>query len=273
MAMKQGATDFTGAVSLFADPTTAMQAATKQYVDTHSGAGGIPEAPITGLTYGRKNATWVTVTSGGAPGPPGPTGPPGPQGNPGPQGPQGPKGDQGIQGPQGVSGTQGPPGVAGPTGPQGVKGDKGDTGDTGPAGPAGPQGIKGDKGDTGDPGPAGPAGTTDWAGITGKPSTFPPDPEAVDDRVAALILAGSNITLTYNDSANTVTIAAATGGVVDGDKTDITVSGGGTTWTIDNNVVTYAKMQDVSATSRILRSEERRVGKEWRLGAAADRDK
>lgn len=36
--------------------------------------------------------------------------------------------------------------------------------------------------------------------------------ESIDDRVAALLVAGANVTLTYNDGANTLTIASSGGG-------------------------------------------------------------
>ena len=61
------------------------------------------------------------------------------------------------------------------------------------------------------------------------------------------------VTLGANLSMSGTTLnAAGASGVADGDKQDITASAAGTVWTIDPGVVTYAKMQPVSATDRLL---------------------
>jgi hypothetical protein len=55
-----------GNTTLSADPTLALQAATKQYVDGKtSGQIGIPDAPSDGNTYARLNGAWSNVVDAG----------------------------------------------------------------------------------------------------------------------------------------------------------------------------------------------------------------
>ena len=66
------------------------------------------------------------------------------------------------------------------------------------------------------------------------------------------LAAGAGIAITTNAGTDTVSIASTLVGVTDGDKGDVTVGSSGTSWTIDSKAVTYAKIQDVSATDRLL---------------------
>jgi hypothetical protein len=58
--------------------------------------------------------------------------------------------------------------------------------------------------------------------------------------------------ITISAAGLSVATGGGGGGISDGDKGDIIVSGTGTILTIDTDAVTYAKMQNVSATDKIL---------------------
>lgn len=53
-------------------------------------------------------------------------------------------------------------------------------------------------------------------------------------------------------SLSGTTLTATAVGLTDGDKGDITVSATGSSWVIDNQAVTYAQIQNVSATDKLL---------------------
>ena len=81
---------------------------------------------------------------------------------------------------------------------------------------------------------------------------------------SAAIAAKANISHThttsqitdYTTNTNSLINAAigsiAATGVSDGDKGDITVTSSGTAWAVDSGAITYAKMQNISVTDRLL---------------------
>jgi len=91
--------------------------------------------------------------------------------------------------------------------------------------------------------------------------------ESVDDRVSALLVAGTNITITYNDAANTLTIAASGGGLsgtgsVDNAALRADGTGGATlqnsAWIINdnltaspNNTINHACLEATGGTTNV----------------------
>lgn len=71
--------------------------------------------------------------------------------------------------------------------------------------------------------------------------------ETARDAIAAALVAGANITITPNDGADTIIIAAGDSGVPDGDYGDIVVAPEG--WSIDTGVVTTDMMAAIAASS------------------------
>jgi hypothetical protein len=126
----------------------------------------------------------------------------------------------------------------------------------------GPFAVRGDVGPAGPIGPIGPDGDITWesAWVTATAYTVN---QAVSRNGSSYVCIANHTSGAANEPgvgaswATVWDLLAAKGaqgdpgaGVSDGDKGDVVVASG--VWSIDNNVVTYAKMQDVSATARVL---------------------
>ena len=96
-------------------------------------------------------------------------------------------------------------------------------------------------------------GVVPWGAITGTLSAQTDLAAALAAKQATLVSATNIKTINGNSilGAGDLVISGGGGGISDGDKGDITVSGSGAVWTIDSGVVSLSKMADL-ATSTII---------------------
>jgi hypothetical protein len=94
------------------------------------------------------------------------------------------------------------------------------------------------------------AGSGDPEDLTGTQATTLLD--TFTSSLKGLAPASGGGTTNFLRADGTWAAPAGGGGVSDGDKGDITVSSSGTVWTVDNDAVTYAKIQNVSNNNRLL---------------------
>lgn len=85
----------------------------------------------------------------------------------------------------------------------------------------------------------------DHAGLTGIPSAYTL-PTASTTTLGGVKVDGLSITIVSG------VISASAGGIADGDKGDITVSGSGATWTVNDGDVTLAKLARVGTAGQVL---------------------
>ena len=231
----------------------------------------------------------------------GPAGPQGPQGIQGLQGLKGDKGDTGDVGPQGPTGPQGLTGPQGPQGERGTDGTSvqlkgavatvadlnniigpsvGDlyvvtaTGDgyvwdgtqwanagpirgpEGPQGPAGPQGPTGPQGPEGPQGPAGIANSFTTIAVAGQNNLL-----ADSNNDTLTLVAGTNVTITTDDTTDTITISASGDGKVNAgtasqlayyasSSNQVSATGTGLTWTAGTNTLTATNLVSDSFSSQ-----------------------
>lgn len=173
----------------------------------------------------------------------------------GTQGPTGPTGATGNVGATGAAGSAGATGATGNTGATGGVGATGSAGNTGAAGPTGPTGVTGA---TGPQGPSGLNGTGLTDGdkgdvvVSSSGAVWELDANVCGNAEIRQSGATSVIGRSANSTGNVADISASTDGDVLRHSSGILSFGTLATASYANDSVTYAKIQNVSATDRVL---------------------